>query len=267
MASAFPSSVISKTPSWKGFDALKFLVIFGDSYSDVGYNYLDSSLPSDDEALGTYTEPDEPNWVGHLITNYPPTNQLLVYDYAQGGARVAQVKNQIQVMFKLQISQKPAWAPWTAENALFITWVGINDAAWSSENEGTVKVLFEAQETLYNSGARNFLFVNIPAIDRAPAKGYEQNYFNWNTELKKAAALFAAAHPDITVMIYSAWDTFNALFDNPVAHGFSAEDVGKAGTSAWVDFLHPTSMVHDFVARDVSAFLSMQAPFDAVGES
>lgn len=27
MASAFPSSVISKTPSWKGFDALKFLVI------------------------------------------------------------------------------------------------------------------------------------------------------------------------------------------------------------------------------------------------
>jgi hypothetical protein len=129
-------------------------VCSGDSYSDVGYNYLDSSLPSDDEPLGiefpgsTYTEPDEPNWVGHLITNYPPTNQLLVYDYAQGGARVAQVKNQIQVMFKLQISQKPAWAPWTAENALFselrlplhfcvyfigfleVTWVGINDAAY-----------------------------------------------------------------------------------------------------------------------------------------
>ncbi len=61
----------------------------------------------------------EPNWVGHLITNYPPANQLLVYDYAKGGSRVYQVKNQIQIMFNRQIGQKPPWAPWTAEDTLF----------------------------------------------------------------------------------------------------------------------------------------------------
>ncbi|KAF7368880.1 Thermolabile hemolysin [Mycena venus] len=268
MASAFPSTVISKGPTWKGFDALKFLVIFGDSYSDVGYDYTDASIPSDDEPLGvefpgaTYAEPDEPNWVGHLITNYAPANQLLVYDYAKGGARVYSVKNQIQVMFKSQISQKPPWVPWTAEDTLFVTWVGINDAAWSSEHEDNVRMLFEAQETLYNSGARNFLFVNIPAINRSPAKGREPNYANWNTELKKAVELFAAAHADATVMIYSSWDTFNALFDDPVAHGFPPEDVRKPGGSMWVDHLHPTSKVYDFVARDMSAFLRAQAAFE-----
>ncbi|KAJ6551725.1 hypothetical protein B0H19DRAFT_1158709 [Mycena capillaripes] len=267
MASDFPSTVLQKGQSWKGFDALKFLVIFGDSYSDVGYDYTNSSLPSPDEPLGvefpgaTYAEVDEPNWVGHLITNYAPS-QLLVYDYAKGGSRVYNVKNQIQVMFKLQISQKPAWVPWTAEDTLFITWVGINDAAWGSDHGHNLEMLFEAQETLYNSGARNFLFVNIPAINRSPAKGRKPNYVNWNIELKKATALFATAHPDTTVMIYSSWDTFNHMFDDPWAHGFPAEDVDKADASMWVDHLHPTSKVHDFVARDMSAFLSAQVAFD-----
>lgn len=94
------------------------------------------------------------------------------------------------------------------------------------------------------------------------ANGKARNYVNWNTELKKAVALFATAHPDTTLMIYSSWDTFNALLDDPTAHGFPAEDVRKANASIWVDKFHPTSRVHDFIARDMSAFLSAQAAFD-----
>jgi len=268
MALEFPSTVVSKGPSWKGFEALKFLVIFGASYCDIGYYYTKSSIPSYDQPLGvefpgtTYAEQDAPNWVGHLITAYAPPNKLLVYDYAEGGSRVHSVKNQIQVMFKQHTSQKPTWAPWTAQDTLFVTWVGINDAAWGSEHEDNLQKLFEAQETLYNSGARNFLFVNVPPINRSPAKGKELNYVNWNLELEKAAALFATAHPDATVMIYSSWDTFNSLLDDPAAHGFPVEDVRKANASIWVDHLHPTSRVHDLVARDMSAFLKAQAAFD-----
>ncbi|KAJ7171008.1 hypothetical protein C8R46DRAFT_180647 [Mycena filopes] len=268
MASRFPSTAVNKGPSWKGFDALKFLVIFGDSYSDVGNGYNSSGIPTPEEPLGvefpgaTYAEPDSPNWVGHLITNYSHGATLLVYDYALGGARVYNVRNQMQVTFARNIGQRPAWAPWTAEDTLFVSWVGINDAAWGGEHAGNLEILLEGQETLYNTGARNFLFINIPQINRAPAKGRAASYINWNTELKKAVAQFAAAHPDATVLIYSAWDTFNAIFDDPVAHGFPAEDVSKAGASIWVDHLHPTSRVHDFVARDVSAFLSSQPAFE-----
>ncbi|KAJ7717971.1 hypothetical protein B0H16DRAFT_1610024 [Mycena metata] len=264
MASEFPSTVHTKGPSWRGFDALKFLVIFGDSYSDVGYD-PSCDLPTPEEPLGvefpgiTYAEPDSPNWVGHLITNYSPT--LLVYDYAKGGARVYNVKSQIQATFIRHIGQRPPWAPWAAEDTLFVSWVGINDAAWSGEHADNLETLFEGQETLYKSGARNFLFMNIPQINRAPAKGRKSHYINWNTELKKAVAQFAVVHPDATVMIFSAFDTFDAIFNDPASHGFPVGDVSKAGGSIWADHLHPTSRVHDFVARDVAAFLSGQAAF------
>ncbi|KAJ7916146.1 hypothetical protein B0H13DRAFT_1609715 [Mycena leptocephala] len=269
MPSEFPSNVINKGPNWKGFDALKFLVVFGDSYCDVGYEYANSSIPSYDEPLGvkfpgvTHAEPDEPNWVGHFIANYAP-GQLLVYNYAKGGGRVHDVKNQIKFMFKQHIGERPASAPWTPEDTLFITWIGINDAGFGRDHGNNLEKLFEAQETLYDSGARNFLFVNVPPIDRSPvlANGKARNYVDWNTELKKAVALFATAHPDTTVMIYSSWDTFNALLDDTTAHGFPAEDVRKANASIWVDKFHPTSRVHDFIARDMFAFLSAQAAFD-----
>ncbi|KAJ7148724.1 hypothetical protein C8R43DRAFT_1088345 [Mycena crocata] len=269
MASEFPSTAIQIGPSWCGFESLKFLVIFGASYSDVGYEYGDkTSIPTYDQPLGvefpgaTYVEEGEPNWVGHLITNYNPgPKQLLVYNYAKGGSRVQNVRNQIEVMFLQHIAAKPTWAPWTAEDTLFITWVGINDSAY--DHAQNLEKLFEHQETVYNTGARNFLFVNVPPIDRAPAKGKRLSYINWNTELKKAAALFATTHPEATVMIYSSWDTFNVLLDDPEAHGFQVQDVRKAGASIWVDHLHPTSKVHDFVARDMSAFLCAQPAFAA----
>ncbi|KAF7368869.1 Thermolabile hemolysin [Mycena venus] len=268
MASQFPSTVLRTSQSWKGFDALKFFVVFGASYCDIGYEYTTSPAPSEGRPLGvefpgdTYAETGEPNWVGHLITKYGPKTKSLVYDYAKGGSRVYNVRNQIQVMFNQHIGRKPAWAPWTAEDTLFITWVGINDAAFGSEHEDNLKKLFEAQESLYLSGARNFLFVNVPPIHRSPSRGKEINYENWNTELQKAAVLFAEVHPDTTVMIYSSWDTFNALLDDPVAHGFPAQDVNKENGSIWMDVLHPTSKVHDLVARDMSTFLSAQAALE-----
>jgi len=273
MASEFPSKVINKGPSWRGLASLKFLVIFGDSYSEVGYDYTKSSVPTYDQPLGiefpgyTSAEADEPNWVGHLITNYSPSeDQLLVYDYAVGGARVQGVRNQIQVMFMMKIAEKPYWAPWTGADTLFITWVGINDSAWSSDPVDNVKMLFEAQESLYGNGARNFLFVNVPPIDRSPAKGRKHHYENWNKELNAAAERFATKHTDATVMIYSSWDTFTALLDEPEAHGFPPGDVRKAGGSIWLDHLHPTSKVHDFIARDMAAFLSAQPAFEGEKE-
>ncbi|KAJ7449239.1 hypothetical protein FB451DRAFT_754571 [Mycena latifolia] len=264
MTSEFPSAVLNRGPSWPGFDALKFLVVFGASYCDVGYEYAVCEAPSAAQPLGvpfpgtTYAEPDQPNWVGHLVTNYftgkGKGGPLLVYDYAKGGARVHNVRNQVQMMFCRHAGAHPR--PWKAGDTLFVTWVGINDSAVGSDHADNMATLLEAQEALFVTGARNFLFVNVPPIDRSPTRGTKRrNYVGWNTALQTAAASFAAAHPDATVLIYSAWDTFNALLDDPEAHGFPVGDVRKAGGAIWYDNLHPTSRVHDFVARDMSAFL------------
>jgi hypothetical protein len=73
---------------------------------------------------------------------------------------------------------------------LSVTWVGINDWCvyqhlsipllalndlWSSAYvtkegvQGLVEDLLNAQKDLYDVGARNFLFIDLPTIHRAPA--------------------------------------------------------------------------------------------------
>ena len=120
------------------------MITSGDSYSDVGLQYS-RSLPTAVQPLGykfpglTFNEPDEPNWVGHLITKYSPPprfdpslkehehdpayleSPLLVYDFAVGGATVAGVRDQVEKYFLKGLALRPAMAgvPWNAEDTLF----------------------------------------------------------------------------------------------------------------------------------------------------
>lgn len=81
--------------------------------------------PSHEHPLGveypgtTYAEPGKPNWVGHLIASYCPNSDLLVYNYAHGGARVYNVKQQVEREFLPHVGKKPEWAPWSSEDTLF----------------------------------------------------------------------------------------------------------------------------------------------------
>lgn len=76
-------------------------------------------------------------------------------------------------------AQKPDSAPWTEQNSLFskiprdgrinaVTWVGINDLLRFYDTNQQLTKLFELQDLLYQTGARNFLFFNIPPYNRAP---------------------------------------------------------------------------------------------------
>jgi len=100
------------------------LLSSGDSYSDVRYDDT-SPHPTRENPLGvefpgfTYAEPEEPNWVGHLITEYSPNPNLLVYDYAMGGSRIYNVKNQVERQFLEHAGKKPDWAPWSAGDTIF----------------------------------------------------------------------------------------------------------------------------------------------------
>jgi hypothetical protein len=140
----------------------------GDSYSSVD-NLEQDRKPNATRPLGieypglTWNEENEPNWVGHLITEYCPapryipdqdengqdpaylSSPLLVYDYAQGGDTIAGVQQQIRHWFLPKAGKKPNWSPWSANTSLFgepigkdhrhlltsttVTWVGINDCA------------------------------------------------------------------------------------------------------------------------------------------
>ncbi|KDQ60994.1 carbohydrate esterase family 16 protein [Jaapia argillacea MUCL 33604] len=272
MASFF-SQAIQITPSWLGYDKLKYLVIFGDSYSDVGYHYSpEEPKPTPEQPLGvaypgvTWAERNEPNWVGHLVTNYTHS-PLLAFCYAVGGDTIAGVQKQIVKKFLPVVGKKPQWAEWKSEDTLFITWIGINDAAYNFDPSKSVEKLFEMQELVYEAGARNFLFINVPPINRSPAvpessRDRAQPYATWNTKLQSCAEEFSTKHPDVTTMIYSSWMTFTRVLDDPVKHGFKAGDGRKAYGGIWVDHLHPTSRMHDWIAADVYEFLSRHESYE-----
>ncbi|KAI0336551.1 hypothetical protein GY45DRAFT_1315944 [Cubamyces sp. BRFM 1775] len=262
-------------PSWRGYNNLRYLIIFGDSYSDVGYEYNKvTTYPTDDAPLGiefpgvTWAEPAMPNWVGYLITEYSPYTKLLVYDYAVGGHSVQDVRKQVQVNFLPRVGEKPHWASWSAEDSLFVTWIGINDCARLELEDipSTLDELFEEQELLYQAGARNFLFIDVPPIHRSPVgvafsgvnPEFSRPYEVWNSGLRSHVLAFADKHPDITTLFYSSWSTFTRVLDDPVSHGFNQEHVSRSGGDIWVDNLHPSSKMHDWVAHDISKFLHEQ---------
>ncbi|KAJ3557005.1 hypothetical protein NM688_g1712 [Phlebia brevispora] len=282
------------SPSWKGFDEIKFLFILyvtfangstlcirikfvhnsGDSYSTVGAPQ--EPMPTKDKPLGisfpghTYNDYDKPNWVGYLVKKYP---SLLAYDYAVGGSQVDDVRGQIQTRFLPSAGQKPGWASWDGSNSLFVTWIGINDCEFrSSWNKSRFEMyqqqLLEQEESLYLAGARNFLFIDIPPLEKSPAYrgGYSRHheqqtvFDNWNSALYHSVAKFAAAHPDTTTLLYSSHDVFSRMLANPSAYGLNASNAHRSGGSIWFDYLHPTSAVHSILAREIDEFLAAQAP-------
>lgn len=101
-----------------------FLWRSGDSYSAVGYSPAMHPPPTEDNPLGvqfpgmTWAEDGEPNWVGHLVTNYPPA-PLLEYNFARGGDTVIGVRGQMERGFMLHLAGKPDWCAWNASYTLF----------------------------------------------------------------------------------------------------------------------------------------------------
>ena len=81
--------------------------------------------PSKENPLGvpypgiTWAEDDQPNWVGYLVNDLTPGHDLIVYDYAVGGARVDGVVNQIEKRFIPDIGNRPTWAEWSSDDSLF----------------------------------------------------------------------------------------------------------------------------------------------------
>ncbi|OCB85936.1 hypothetical protein A7U60_g7070 [Sanghuangporus baumii] len=262
---------------WPGYDGLKRLFIFGDSYSAVGY-YPGWPAPSESEPLGipfpgqTWTEGDmdsmgdstNANWVGHLVSfRRKDGKSLLVYDYAVGGHTINGMKSQVEKWFLPHAGKRPSWAPWDSKDSLFVTWVGINDCAYSRRHEENMKNLFALEDELYEVGARNFLLIDVPPMHLSPAfrkldgpsNAENSSAFVWNEELHKGAKTFYEKHPDISLLMYSSWDIFNKVHENLGAFGFTKSDVKKRSGRIWMDHIHPTSRMHAIIADDLDEFL------------
>jgi hypothetical protein len=61
---------------------------------------------------------------------------------------------------------------------------------------------------------------------------------------------------DLSVFIFSSWDTFMSILDYPDAYNFEEGDVDEPQGRIWMDHLHPTSEVHAILAKHLYKFLA-----------
>lgn len=120
-------------------------------------------------------------WVGHLATEHN-TSLTLAYDFAVAGATVdnsivaafsssvPSVVEQVTTWTK-NVAPKPTYAPWTADDALFAVWIGVNDvgnsytkavAAEATLVNKDLDQYFAQLALLYKAGARHFALLTIP---------------------------------------------------------------------------------------------------------
>lgn len=97
-------------------------------------------------------------------------------------------------------------------------------------------------------------------MSRAKDKGKKFVFEEWNELLPKQASDFVGSHPGTTALVYSSYDTFVRVLDNPTEYGLESDDVSRHGGGIWCDHLHPTSKMHNEVAKDLLVFLSDIAP-------
>jgi phospholipase/lecithinase/hemolysin len=235
----------------------------GDSYTTTGFN-LSGDQPSPTNPLGNpaypgWTASNGPNWVDYITVKYN-SSVLLTYDIAYGGATidsalvapylptVSSVAEQIENEWFPSYASKPASAKWSSDDTLFAIFDGINDVgnswfngvpATTTLNNEVFAVFHGLVDELYYAGARNFAFLNVPPVDRAPLtlvqsqanqREEKADILAWNTLLIKMAHELKDAFPDINVFTVDANKIFTQILDNPKSNRLTA---GYLNTTAY----------------------------------
>lgn len=285
------------------WETTEFMFVFGDSYTTTGFN-ISAGVDSPDPG---FVSSNGPNWV-QAVRNTFNVAGTTIFDLASGGATtdaalvtpfeptVLSFVDQV-AQFDSILASKPAGAEWSSDNSLFAIMIGINDVgnSWSWTNvtqSGFHMTLldryFGLVEDLFSHGARSFLFINVPAIDRAPlfvndAQGVgataqiRNSLADYNLQFANRVAQFKSAHSaDLDqVVLVDSNRLFNTLLDNASVLGFvnstgfcAAYENGTPSTTTqidpclpvsnyfWLNTLHPVFPVHNILAHQITTALS-----------
>ncbi|KII86059.1 carbohydrate esterase family 16 protein, partial [Plicaturopsis crispa FD-325 SS-3] len=251
---AATSSAPASTPTSDA--SANYWFSFGDSYTQTGFVDTDT-LPAPGNPLGNppypgYTAVGGTNWIDVDTVVYN-TSLVLTYNYAYGGATIdaSLVAPYEPTVLSLtdqvgEFLDTAASTPWTSGNALFSIWIGINDIGNSYYESGDrsafsdtlLSAEFALVQKLYDAGARNFLWLNVPPVDRSPltlaqgasAAALEKTVLDgFNTKLAAAIDSFAANNTGVKTWLYDSNAEFTTILDSPTTYGF-ADATSYGGT-------------------------------------
>lgn len=166
---------------------------------------------------------------------------------------VLSVKQQVQEEFipgyTGTSSKAPSAPKWTGADSIFAFWIGINDVGNSygagPESSGPLYTkIFDVYsglvDQLYNSGARNFVFINVPPVDRSPltvgqgkqsVETEKEAIADWNKRVADTAASLKSNHTDeVNVWVYDSNKSFAEVLDKPSTY---AQTAGLKNTTGY----------------------------------
>jgi phospholipase/lecithinase/hemolysin len=97
-----------------------------------------------------------------------------------------------------------------------------------------------ASADLYNAGYHNFLFLNLPPLDRNPGNLVRDRKLPnateigwWDEELRTQSAAFEAAHEDARALVFDANALLHGVLDDPAPHGITNTTNFCSGRDQW----------------------------------
>lgn len=200
---------------------------------------------------------------------------------------VLSVKQQIQDEYVPNYTKSDALLPWEPHDTLFGIFIGINDVgnSYQSNNSSLNGIIFSVYSTLvdelYQTGARNFLFLDVPPVNRAPltvaagtsAQSLEAaDIADWNDRVAALSSNLTSTYEDVTSFVFDTNKLYSQVLDNPCSYDQTCAYKNTTdycvnyenGTPSWYTFdetcgipvdeyfwlnnLHPTFRVHNVTA-------------------
>ncbi|KAH8640963.1 carbohydrate esterase family 16 protein [Alternaria alternata] len=258
----------------------------------------------------TGTAEGGPNWVEFLTEcgiedglHDPRKCDVQLWDFAYAGANTINeagftpLHHNHTVSLERQVEQFVSYGnpalksiDLNKKKALVAIWIGINDindlvstqgknATFAPSYEKVQDRLFKSVEKIYSLGYKNFLFMNLPPLDRGPGTpNVNASMISSFNKIHAAHAdAFQSQHKDVKVLQFDVNSVLNNVLDHYQDYGFKnvtnycpgynqpdiLTDPGKYGcteldTFFWYNSGHLTSRTHEIMTKALRKWLLKQ---------
>jgi phospholipase/lecithinase/hemolysin len=152
---------------------------------------------------------------------------------------VKSLKDQVESEFIPGYTGSSAKAKWSGDDTVFAVWIGINDIGnsyWNGKNATDTlnakifNVISGLVDKIYTAGGRNFVFINVPPLDRTPLivpQGVDAVALSkadvaaWNQKVTDFAKTLKTKR-NTNVWVYDSNKSFGEVMDKPSSHPESA---------------------------------------------
>ncbi|TDZ41297.1 Acetylesterase [Colletotrichum trifolii] len=251
-----------------------------------------------------------PNWVQELTgckQGLPRECEIQLWNFAFAGADISTtfvpLHHDYTISYENQVWQWDDYGKSVIDadpkQSLVASWIGINDindmASFTFpyknyENfeelyTAVVAEQFAALDTVYNAGYRNYLFLNLPPLDKTPASQTDPSRLpstaminTFNRVVNQSAKAFTEEHPGTTALVFDTYSWLTYVFDHAADFGFTnttslcpkynAWDIGTNYAAYgcqpiyeyfWYNSGHITYHAQELVGQKVNQFLTQKS--------